>query len=52
MVVSQPFLYIAIKGRVGYMNSIGDRLERWEKAKQGNPWDWIKNKMIDTYLAG
>ena len=30
------------------MKYIGDRLERREKAKQGNPWDWIKSKMIDT----
>ena len=34
------------------MKSIGDRLERWEKAKRGNLWDWIKSKMIaETGLA-
>ena len=32
------------------MNFIGDRVERWEKAKQGNFWDWIKCKMLDTYI--
>ena len=32
------------------MKYIGDRLGRWEKAKQGNLWYWIKSKMIDTYF--
>lgn len=27
------------------MKSIGGRLDKWEKAKQGNPQNWIKNKM-------
>ena len=31
------------------MKSIGDRLGRQEDAKQGNLWDRIKGKMIDTY---
>ena len=30
------------------MKSIGARLGRWEKAKWGNFWDWIKIKMMDT----
>ena len=30
------------------MKYTGDRLERQEKAKQGNVWDWIKSKMIDA----
>ena len=29
------------------MKSIGDRLGKQEEAKQGNLWDWVKNKMID-----
>ena len=33
-----------------YMKSIGDRLGKQEKAKQGNLWDLIKSKMIDTYF--
>ena len=32
------------------MESTDDRLGMWEKAKLGNLWDWIKNKMIDTYF--
>ena len=27
------------------MKSIGDRLGRWEKLKQGDFWDWIKSNM-------
>ena len=27
------------------MKFIGDRLRRWEKAKWGNLWDWIKSKI-------
>ena len=26
------------------MKSIGGRLGRWEKAKEGNLWGWIKNE--------
>lgn len=26
------------------MKFIGDRLGKWEKVKQGNLWDWIKDK--------
>ena len=32
------------------MKSIGARLGRQEEAKQGNLWDWIKSRMIDTYF--
>ena len=32
------------------MKSIGDRLGRQEKPKQGNLWDWIESKMTDTYF--
>ena len=32
------------------MKSIGDRVERQEKAKWGNLWDWIKSKVINTLL--
>ena len=38
-----------------YIKSTGDRLGRYEKAKGGNLWDWIKSKMIDTcffYVGG
>lgn len=30
---------------VGHMESTGDRVGRWEKAKWGNLCDWIKGKM-------
>ena len=32
------------------MSCIGERLGRWEKAKWGNFWDWIKSKMRDIYI--
>ena len=32
------------------MEPTGDRLGRWEKAKQGNLWDWIKSKPINTHF--
>ena len=34
------------------MKSTGDGLGKWERAEwvQGNLWDWIKRKMIDTYF--
>ena len=39
-------LYIRIKGDDGrgLHEIFGDRFGRWEKAKQGNLWDWIKSK--------
>ena len=30
------------------MKSTGDRLGRLEKAKQGNLWNWIREKMVNT----
>ena len=35
---------------MGCMESTGDRLGRWEKAKWRSFWDWIKSNMIDTYF--
>ena len=32
------------------MKSTSDSLGRWEKAKWGNLWDWIKSKVINTYF--
>ena len=32
------------------MKSVGDRVGRQEKAKQGNLCDWIKIKGIDTHF--
>ena len=39
-------LHITIKGRGirGYRTSTGDRLGRWEKAKQRSLWDCIESK--------
>ena len=32
------------------MKSIGNRLGKRDKAKWGDIWDWIKSKMIDSFL--
>ena len=40
---------------MGYMKSLGDRLGRQGKRRmaggEGSPWDWIKNKRMDTYFS-
>ena len=50
MTVMHFILYITIQREdVSELHeSTGDRLGRQEKVKQGNLWDWIKCKMIDT----
>ena len=51
MAILHLILCITVKrgGISDYMKSSGDRLGRWERARQGNLWDWI-NKTIDILL--
>ena len=51
MAISHLILYITVKKAQGdYMKSVGDRLRKQEKAKWGDLWDWIKSKVIETFL--
>lgn len=38
--------------QVGYMKSIGDKAGggRVKESTAGNLWDWMKSKIIDTYI--
>lgn len=49
MAALQLILYIGIKGG-GLHEILGGRLRRWEKAKWGNLWDWIKVNWRDRYF--
>ena len=51
--VLQLILYAAIKGGgvSGYVKPTGGRLGRWERAKQGTLWHWIKSKTNGRVLG-
>ena len=52
MAVLHLILHITIKREDGSsMKPAGDRRGRWEEAKWGNLWDWMKGPMTDTSFS-